>query len=150
MILFFILCSLFCLILFVYRIRAHSGEEVSAVIVEISEGELELMDRFTSFKYYYPIMRYQFDFRGETLTHEISKSDSRIYRVEEISAFGDVNPDEKFFWRQLSRGDSIQCLVVNKNKSHIVGKINKKIKSENYVFLVLGVIAGAIALSLRV
>ena len=149
MFLFLAMTSTLFLCVFLWRMFLKSGQIVTAKIISVSEGRLELLNTNGFDRYYFPILKYEFEYNNVSVIHQIGENESRLYREEELSALGDKRPDKDYFWRHLAPGDEIQCRVRGNKKSTLAGKINRKIVSEDYVFLVLSLIILFVAILIK-
>lgn len=127
------------LVLFFLRYSALSkAVEVRAKVVNVSEGIMEILDRFNSYTYFFPEIYYQYIIDGKLYNGNVGKKQARLYRVSELDTYGGKRDDSSFFWRGLKTGDTIDILVDKKLKNSKLSLYeNKSIASENKVFLVL-------------
>ena len=129
------------LFLYLWRIRKRSIT-VSSVIESVEEGRLEVLDRYRPLIFYFPIIQYEYCVKGEKYTGKTTKRDYRRYRVLIVDFYGIENTDDKYFWRSLKKGDTIDVEVNkwNYNDSWLsLGETDTN-KSETKMFLAAGVL----------
>lgn len=129
------------LTLYMWRIRKRRIE-VSAVVINIEEAKLEVPDLYQALIYYYPVIRYEYYIDNNKYTGEITKKDSRRYRVLDVDFYGAENLDDKFFWRSLKNGDVINIEVNRSNYNDSQLSIGEAItyKSETKMFLYVAIL----------
>lgn len=135
-----VLCLIF-LILFFLRYERR-GTVLTARITKINESHIDSPQLYNSIRYYYPLITYEYDIEGEIYLGEVSKKQSRQYRVMEYDMFGSKHPSSQFFWRELEVGSEIEIIYENKNthKSSLAYRKTTTYKSETRALFAIAMI----------
>lgn len=121
---------------------------VKAKLIFIEIVKEEEPDWISSNVYYYPVLRYEYDFNGRKYKGVLDRSSKSLYRIPEEIISKDVKRNEKISWKNLEVGDEIELLINSKKPSqHRVNMdIQRELKSGYVVSLVLSVLFGALSL----
>jgi len=117
-------------------------KKAEATIIKVSEHRDEQADWISPIIYFYPEITYKYSYLGEKYFGEVSKYNSKKYRVSEYTPVGNRRGDKDFFWRCLSNGDPIQVYVKQSNpsQSYLAGYESKAYASQNMVYLILSIV----------
>jgi len=110
-------------------------------IVSIKEGTKLVPQQYGNWKYYYPIIEYEYHYKDRLYKGKTKRLDIKRLMVSDVNNMGEPNNEELFYWRDKSIGDEISILIKEEepNRSIIDLESNKTYKSESkgYLFLTI-------------
>jgi len=126
----------------VIYIRAKSWVPTSAIIDPLSENYTEKAEFYTKIKYYFPIVRYQYEFGGKQYFADRVSLHIQDIWVPEVDNWGNKTSEEKKIWRKWRVNESIPVFVDPRkpHRSVIERKMPKKRRSHYLAMLAGGLI----------
>ena len=119
--------------------------EINARILSISEEtEKVLLSEVASMNYYFPRIKYCYQYGGITYESDVVGNDIKSIWMPEFDDFACPTNRENYFWNDWKEGSTIKIFINPKNpeKSIIIKPINRK--DLNYSLFIM--ICGAVLL----
>ena len=132
-------------LLFKYRDQTN-WTKGKAVLKIINESEEVTRSEYSSLKYFYPEIEYEYVVNGTSYLGKVVAYEKENVWVPEINNWGDPTPKEKRWWLMLKPGDELPVYInpLNLNEAVLINSVIKTRRSHHSALIVSGLLVGLI------